>query len=146
VVATGGAYVTPNVFDATVTQLLFDNGARAHIHVSWLHPFKEQRLVVVGSKRMAVLDDVTKELLLYDQRVEADRDGAPTPVKADPTHVDFSDAEPLRLQMQAFLQAIETRQAPLTGGESALRVLRVLEAAERSLVSGGAPIVLPLES
>jgi len=48
VVACGGAYVQPNIADVTVTNLLFDNGVRAHIHVSWLHPFKEQRLVVVA--------------------------------------------------------------------------------------------------
>ena len=50
VVATGGAYLQPNLYDTTVTNLLFDNGIRAHIFVSWLHPYKEQRLVVVGSK------------------------------------------------------------------------------------------------
>jgi predicted dehydrogenase len=49
VIACGGSYVTPNIADVTVTNMLFDNGVRAHIHVSWLHPFKEQRLVVVGS-------------------------------------------------------------------------------------------------
>ncbi len=145
VVATGGAYVTPNIYDATVTQLLFDNGVRAHLFVSWLHPFKEQRLVVVGSKRMAVLDDVAKTLHLYDQRVDVAPDGIPRPVKADPIDVPFDAAEPLRLQMRAFLSAIETRETPLTSGASALRVLRVLEAAEHSLVAGGTPIALPLD-
>ena len=48
VVACGGSYVQPNIADVTVTNLLFDNGVRAHIFVSWLHPFKEQRLVVIG--------------------------------------------------------------------------------------------------
>ena len=65
-----GGYVQPNIADVTVTHLLFDNGVRAHIHVSWLHPFKEQRLVVVGSQQMASFDDVAKRLVLYDQRVE----------------------------------------------------------------------------
>lgn len=143
VVATGGAYVTPNVYDATVTQLLFDEGVRAHIFVSWLHPFKEQRLVVVGSRKMVVWDDVGKSLLLYDQRVDMSPDGVPTPVKAEPVAVDYPPDEPLRLQMQAFLDALGTRQPPLTSGESALEVLRVLEAAERSLVTGGVPVTLP---
>src|SRR5690606_17150951 len=57
VTATGGSYVTPNIADVTVTDLLFDNGVRGHIFVSWLHPFKEQRLVVVGDKKMASFDD-----------------------------------------------------------------------------------------
>ena len=69
VAAYGGSYVQPNIAYVTVTHLLFDNGVRAHIHVSWLHPFKEQRLVVVGSQQMASFDDVTKRLVLYDQRV-----------------------------------------------------------------------------
>ncbi|MEM7516414.1 MAG: hypothetical protein AAF368_05785, partial [Planctomycetota bacterium] len=82
VVATGGCYVSPNIADTTVTQLLFDGGVRSHIYVSWLHPFKEQKLVVVGSKRMASFDDVAKELVLYDQRVEW-QEGQPIPVKGD---------------------------------------------------------------
>ena len=69
-VATGGSYIQANTPDATVTQMLFDNGVRGHIFVSWLHPHKEQRLVVVGSRKMAVFDDVAKHLLIYDQRVE----------------------------------------------------------------------------
>jgi predicted dehydrogenase len=64
VVACGGSYVQPNIADVTVTHMLFDNGVRAHIHVSWLHPFKEQRLVVIGSRKMASFDDVTKRLVL----------------------------------------------------------------------------------
>ena len=70
VISTGGAYVSPNIPDITLMQMLLDNGVRAHIYVSWLHPFKEQKLVVVGSKKMASFCDITKELLLYNQRVE----------------------------------------------------------------------------
>jgi UDP-2-acetamido-3-amino-2,3-dideoxy-glucuronate N-acetyltransferase len=62
---TGGTYLQPNVADVTVSNLLFDNGARAHIFVSWLHPFKEQKLVVVGSKKMAVFDDVVPAAQAY---------------------------------------------------------------------------------
>ena len=69
--------------------VLFDNGVRSHIFVSWLHPYKEQRLVVVGSSKMAVFDDVAKELLLYDQRVEW-QDGQPLPVNNGSTAVAFS--------------------------------------------------------
>ncbi len=82
VAACGGSYVQPNIADVTVTHLLFDNGVRAHIYVSWLHPFKEQRLVVVGSKKMASFDDVTKRLVLYDQRVEV-QEGQPVPIKGE---------------------------------------------------------------
>ncbi len=142
--ATGGAYVQPNIADVTVTNLLFDNDVRAHIFVSWLHPFKEQRLVVIGSKKMASFDDVSKRLVLYDQRVEW-REGQPVPVKGEGELVAFADDEPLRLECEAFLDAIATREPPVTRGESGLRVLRVLQAAQRSLVTHGEPVRLPME-
>jgi len=96
VVATGGAYVSPNIADVTVTQMLFSNGVRSHIFVSWLHPFKEQRLVVVGSKKMASFDDVAKELVLYDQRVDW-HEGQPLPVRGEGTPVPFDAEFPLDL-------------------------------------------------
>jgi len=145
VAACGGAYVQPNIADVTVTHLLFDNGVRAHIYVSWLHPFKEQKLVVVGSKKMATFDDVAKELVLYDQHVDV-RDGEPVPVKDKGTNVPFGDDEPLRLECEAFLRAVRTREAPLTDGQSALRVLKVLQVAQRSLITNGAPVPLPIEA
>lgn len=142
--ATGGAYVQPNIADVTVTNMLFDNGVRAHIFVSWLHPFKEQRLVVIGSRKMASFDDVAKKLVLYDQRVEWQK-GQPEPVKGEGETVDFSMDEPLRVECQAFLDAIATRHPPVTHGESGLRVLRVLQAAQRSLVTNGEAVRLPME-
>ena len=141
VVACGGAYVQPNIADVTVTHLLFDNGVRAHIFISWLHPFKEQRLVVVGTKAMASFDDVSKKLILHDQRVDV-RDGFPTPVKGEGTEVAFAPDEPLKLECQAFLSAIATREPPLTDGESGFKVLRILQAAQRSLVTNGQPVLL----
>jgi predicted dehydrogenase len=141
VVATGGAYVQPNIADVTVTSLLFDSAVRAHIHVSWLHPFKEQRLVVIGSQKMASFDDVSKQLVLYDQRVEVEK-GQPAPVKGEAEPVEFAKDEPLRLECQAFLDAIATRTPPLTDGRSGLRVLQVLGAAQRSLILNGEPVTL----
>ncbi len=144
VTACGGNYVQPNIADVTVTNLLFDNGVRAHIFVSWLHPFKEQRLVVIGSSKMASFDDVAKKLILYDQHVDI-RNGEPIPVKGEGQEVSFPNDEPLRLECQAFLAAVESRQLPLTDGESGLRVLKVLQAAQRSLVTNGEPVSLPIE-
>lgn len=145
VVACGGAYLQPNIADVTVTNLLFDNGVRAHIYVSWLHPFKEQRLVVIGSRKMASFDDVNKRLVLYDQRVEW-QEGQPMPVRHDGVEVPYAQDEPLRLECEAFLRAITTREPPLTDGASGLRVLRVLQAAQRSLVTNGQPVHLPIET
>lgn len=145
VAAFGGSYVQPNIADVTVTHLLFDNGVRAHTYVSWLHPFKEQRLVIVGSKKMASFDDVTKRLVLYDQRVEV-QEGQPVPIKGNGDLVTFADDEPLLLECRAFLEAIGTRRPPVTDGRSGLRVLQVLQAAQRSLVMNGEPVTLPIEN
>jgi predicted dehydrogenase len=145
IAAHGGSYVQPNIADVTITHLLFDNGVRAHIHVSWLHPFKEQRLVVIGSKRMATFDDVTKSLVLYDQRVEI-QEGQPVPIKGNGDEVAFGAEEPLRLECEAFLDAVATRQPPRTDGRSGLRVLQVLQAAQRSLIMNGEPMTLPIEN
>ena len=145
IAAYGGSYVQPNIADVTVTHLLFDNGVRAHIYVSWLHPFKEQRLVIVGSKKMASYDDVTKHLVLYDQRVEV-QEGQPVPIRGNGDLVNFSDDEPLLLECRAFLDAIATRRPPVTDGHSGLRVLQVLQAAQRSLVMNGEPVTLPIEN
>jgi predicted dehydrogenase len=145
VVACGGSYIQPNIADVTVTNLLFDNGVRAHIHVSWLHPFKEQRLVVIGQKKMASFDDVTKRLVLYDLRVDFEH-GQPVPVRGDGEDLSYNQGEPLQRECQAFLEAIAGRGGPLTDGESGLRVLRVLQAAQRSLVMNGEPVALPPET
>jgi predicted dehydrogenase len=143
VVACGGTYLSPNVADATVTNLLFDNGVRAHIFVSWLHPFKEQRLVVVGSNKMASFDDVSKKLILYNQRVDWSN-GVPTPVTHVGEQIPFSTDEPLRNECMAFLTAVQSRRNPLTDGASALAVLKVLEAAQRSLMTNGHTVELPM--
>jgi predicted dehydrogenase len=145
VAACGGSYLQPNVADVTVTHLLFDNGVRAHIHVSWLHPFKEQRLVVLGSRKMASFDDVAKRLVLHDQRIEI-QDGQPVPVKGKGDDVPFAADEPLRQECRAFLRAVAERRQPLTDGPSGLRVLKVLQAAQRSLITNGEPVSLAYET
>jgi predicted dehydrogenase len=143
VVACGGTYISPNVADTTVTNLLFDNGVRAHIFVSWLHPFKEQRLVVVGSKKMASFDDVSKKLIVYNQHVDWSN-GVPTPVTHVGEQIPFSTDEPLRNECLAFLTSVASRRTPLTDGESAVAVLKVLEAAQRSLMTNGHTVEFPM--
>lgn len=141
--AMGGAYLQPRIADVTVTNMEFRTGVRAHIFVSWLHPYKEQRLVVVGSKKMAVFDDVRREdkLVVYDQGVEI-VNGEPVTRKNEGMAEALDKAEPLARQCAQFVESIETRRRPVTDGESGLRVLRVLDAAERSLAGNGAPIEL----
>jgi predicted dehydrogenase len=139
--ATGGAYLRPNIADVTVTNILFDRGVRGHIFVSWLHPYKEQRLVVVGSKGMAVFDDVAKErkLVIHDQAIEW-VDGQPVPRKTDGHAVALPSSEPLLEEAKHFLQCVVHGSRPLTDGASGLDVLDVLQAAQRSLCLNGQPV------
>jgi predicted dehydrogenase len=141
VVATGGSYIQPNIADVTVSQLLFDNGMRAHVFVSWLHPFKEQKLVVIGSTKMASFDDVAKELVLYDLRVDWQA-GQPVPVRHSGTPVPFGDEEPLREEMLHFLDCMERRDTPRTDGRNGVAVLEVLHACQRSMITNGHPVAL----
>jgi len=141
VICTGGAYVSPNIPDITLMQMLFDNGVRAHIHVSWLHPFKEQKLVVVGSKKMASFCDITKELILYDQRVEW-KEGQPVPIKGDGKKVEFGQAEPLAEECRHFIECIRTRATPRTDGRKGLEVLNLLHAAQKSISTNGKQVLI----
>ena len=142
VAASGGSYLQPHIADATVTQLAYPGGVRAHIFVSWLHPVKEQRLVVVGSKGMAVFDDrqpAEDKLVVYEHAIEW-IDHQPVPKRADGRSVAIADAEPMRAECQDFLDRIRDREAPRSDGTNGLRVLRVLAAAQASLEQGGAPV------
>jgi UDP-2-acetamido-3-amino-2,3-dideoxy-glucuronate N-acetyltransferase len=143
VTATGGTYLQPNIADVTVSTMLFDRGVRAHIFVSWLHPYKEQKLVVVGERRMAVFDDVrkTEKLQLYDKKIDL-VNGQFVVEKPAAQTVEFSADEPLTLECRHFLECMETRHAPKTDGHDAWRVLKVLEACQRSLGMNGQPVQL----
>ncbi len=131
--ADGQSYLTPGVVDVTLSRLKFKSGVTGHVFVSWLHPFKEQRFVVVGSEKMAVFDDQAEnKLLLYPHRVDwAGR--SPKAVKAEATAVQLEDAEPLTRECRHFLQCVADRRTPLTDGQEGLRVLRVLDACQKSL-------------
>jgi len=140
VVATGGSYVTPGIADVTVTQLAFPNGVRSHVFVSWLHPFKEQRLIVVGSRAMASFCDITKQLLVHDQRVDLEA-GQPVPVKGEGKEIAFDQSvSPLEAECQHFIDRLRDRGTPLTDGASGVRVLSILHAAQQSIDAGGAPV------
>jgi UDP-2-acetamido-3-amino-2,3-dideoxy-glucuronate N-acetyltransferase len=141
VTATGGAYLQPNIADVTISNLLFDHGTRAHIFVSWLHPYKEQRLVVIGSKQMAVFEDSRpdRKLMLFNKQIEM-KNGAFEAMKPEGTPVDFDATEPLRVECQHFLDCIDERKRPLTHGDEGVRVLKVLQACQRSLQLNGEPV------
>ncbi len=135
VTATGASYLHSVIADVTNTYMSFPSGVNAHIFVSWLHPYKDQRLVVVGSEGMAVFDDTrdwSEKLRLYAHRIGW-RDGAPEPERADVELLELDEAEPLKLECEHFVECVAEGKTPRTDGHEGLRVLRVLEAAEGAL-------------
>jgi UDP-2-acetamido-3-amino-2,3-dideoxy-glucuronate N-acetyltransferase len=132
--AHGGAYVKPDIYDTTLTTLGFKNGVKSHIFVNWLHPFKEQKLVVVGKDKMAVFDDVNEEkLLIYPHKIDFIEGDIPVARKAQSYPVPFEMKEPLREELLHFIDCLETGETPKTDGEEGLKVLKVLERAEKQL-------------
>ena len=145
--ASGHCYLHARIADVTTTILRFANGINGHVFVSWLHPFKEQKLVVVGDAGMAVFDDgepwATK-LVLYPHKVNW-RDGLPQPTKAEARPVAIAEAEPLGLECAHFLECIAAGRRPRTDAEEGLRVLKVLDAAERAIAAAH-PVPLKIAS
>jgi UDP-2-acetamido-3-amino-2,3-dideoxy-glucuronate N-acetyltransferase len=137
----GQHYLQHEVADVTMTCLAFPGKPRGHIFVSWLHPFKEQKLVVIGSRKMAVFDDVVKEgkLKIFDKGIEW-KDGQPVVRQTAESTLFFPETEPLREELLHFVDCVRRRKPPRTDGASGLRVLRVLDACQRSIESGGRPM------
>lgn len=143
VTATGGSYLQPNIADVTVSNLLFDGGMRAHIFVSWLHPFKEQKLVVAGTRRMALFNDVLPgdKLVLFDRNIER-VEGELVAHMVEGAPVTYDATEPLHRELSHFVDCVRTRATPRTDGMNGLRVLSVLQACQRSIQVNGEPVVL----
>jgi UDP-2-acetamido-3-amino-2,3-dideoxy-glucuronate N-acetyltransferase len=136
VTATGGDYLNKGIYDTTLTTMEFSNGVKSHIFVSWLHPYKEQKLIIVGSKAMAVFDDVSKEkLFLYPHKIEWKDGKIPVAQMADYQVIPINNDEPLREELRHFIDCIKERKLPKTDGREGLRVLKILEAAE-NFISG----------
>ena len=141
---TGGAFLHRDVADTTMTTLQFASGMRGHIYVSWLNPFKEQKLTVVGTEGMVVFDD-TKDwpdkLLIYRGYLTWKDGQVPTPSKALGERLTVLEAEPLLQECRHFLERCHDRRRPLTDGREGLRVLQVLQAAQASLERQGDAVV-----
>lgn len=134
VFAVGRSYLQNNIPDITLSTLSFEGNVSAHIFVSWLNPYKEQKFSVIGSKAMAVFDDqATDKLVLYKHQVKWLSNGAPEAVKVPGESIVLSSDEPLLKEVEHFLECMITRNTPRTDGEEALQVLRVLDACQKSL-------------
>jgi len=137
VTSTGGYYLHKKIADVTTTHMSFPSGIRAHIFVSWLHPFKEQKLIVVGDKKMAVFDDTLpwdKKLVIYPHQIHWSNN-LPVPDKASPQYITVSQSEPLKQECEHFIDCIRSGQKPITDGIEGLKVLKVLNASQQSLDS-----------
>jgi len=136
----GEAFLNSGVADVTLTTLRFPGGVNAHVHVSWINPFKEQKLTVVGSHAMLVFDDTLswrEKLVLYRQPLVWSGGHVPETKKSTGEQAEVPEDEPLRVECAHFLECCDQRKAPITDGREGLRVLQVLNAAQQSLDASG---------
>jgi predicted dehydrogenase len=142
--ARGESYVRDGVEDVVFAHLGFAGGLAAHVHVSWLDPRKERRLTVVGSRRMATFDDMEAErtLTVYDKGFDPDAalDGGYVARSGEQRSPAISRREPLRIELEHFLECAREGVEPRTGGREGLGVVRVLDALQRSLDANGATV------
>jgi len=135
--AFGESYMQPGVEDVAFAYLRFPSGIAAHLHLSWLDPHKERRVTVVGSKKMATFDDmeIERKLTVYDKGFDQNFSsyGEYIQRSGDIWSPRVSNEEPLRVECSHFIERVRDGGEPRSGGESGLRVVRVLEALQRSL-------------
>ena len=147
VTAKGAFYLKEKVEDIVFVTITFKNKIIVHIHASWLDPHKIRKFTVVGNKKMAVFDDMEKneKIKIYDKGVDKRWDFKTykeflTLRNGDITSPTINMDEPLKLECEHFLECIQNNITPLTDGVSGLKVLRILEAAQKSLEAGGIPV------
>ncbi|MEA2474538.1 MAG: hypothetical protein QOE06_2453 [Thermoleophilaceae bacterium] len=135
--AFGESYMRPGVEDVVFCYLRFPSGLSAHLHLSWLDPHKERRLTIVGSQKMATFDDqaLERKLTVYDKGFDQDYSsyGEYIARSGDVWSPKISNEEPLRIECRHFVERVRDGAEPRSGGRSGVRVVRVLEALQRSL-------------
>ena len=144
--ARGQSYIQDGIEDVVFLSLFFENRVMAHIHLSWLDPHKVRKTTIVGQDKMAVFDDAeaTEKLRIYDNHAEAPQAKS----YGEAIQVRFGDiliprvetAEPLQLECKHFIECVANRTTPLTDSQDGLRVIRIIEAAQRSLDQDGVPV------
>jgi predicted dehydrogenase len=148
--ARGSGHLDPQLCDLAYLELIFPNGTSAHIHLSWLDPRKIRQITIIGSRKMAFYDDVAEaeKIYLYDKSCGFSTcngnsaSWTPHYHYGDVTIPFISNAEPLRLECDHFLNCISTGATPKTDGLAGLKVIRILEAANQSLQRDGQRITL----
>lgn len=143
----GGSYLSKHIADVTICTFSFASGVRSHIFVSWLHPTKEQKVIIVGSQGMLVFDDGAEpehKLALYRHKILW-KNGQPVPSKNAVELIKLQWEEPLKIECRTFLKAMETGASMITDGQEGLRTLRLLNDCQKSL-SSGKPLQTPSSS
>ncbi len=128
--------------DEALLLLRFPSGTFATIHVSWLYPLRERRLALIGESAQLVFDDTAPwnaKLALHRNHVQRRAGHPPRAVNGEVLALPLQEREPLEAELDDFVRAVQTGRPPRSDGAHALRVLRVLEAAERSMTLGGTP-------
>jgi predicted dehydrogenase len=149
--AKGSACVEASVEDVAYVALRFSTGVLAHVRLSWLDPCKTRRITVVGRRKMVVYDDLEmqEKLKIYDKRVDAIRQTDTFGESHFAYHYGsvvspyIHHDEPLRLECMHFVECSMERTRPLTDGQNGLQVVRVIQAAQRSLREGGIEVAIP---
>ena len=140
----GACYAQPEIEDVVFLTMGFPSGAVAHAHLSWLAPSKLRTMVVIGSQRMVVYDDVQsiEKVKIYDHGVTelSSEELRRSYRSGDIRSPHIAGTEPLQMEMRHFIECINTGARPRSDGEAALRVVRVLDAGMRSLRAGGARV------
>ncbi|MEE2996013.1 MAG: Gfo/Idh/MocA family oxidoreductase [Pseudomonadota bacterium] len=139
-IANGVTYLREGVVDTTLSYLTFPGNLKAHLFVSWLHPYRDHRMVVIGSESMIVFDDNQagpEKLLQYDHSIGWDGD-LPSITKAKGSPIPYSDEEPLLCECRHFLDCVETGERPRSDVTEGIQVLSILDACQRSLNTGQA--------
>jgi predicted dehydrogenase len=152
VTARGFSYVQPGIEDVVFMTMAFPGGVGANVHISWLDPLKVRRMTVVGSEKMVVYDDVSADakITIYDRGVTKKRQEPSEGLGSYRTFGEFQlllragdvlipkleFTEPLKIECQHFVDCIRTGETPRSDGRQGLRVVRTLEAAQRSMTAG----------
>ena len=136
IISNGSTFLQKGIPDSTITQLKYENGVEGHIFVSWLHPFKEQRLVVIGSNAMITFEDSldNKPLKLYTQKFDFEK-GIPEKIDGPITLIDYENKMPLSEELEYFCNHLDGNKIKLSNGEHALRVTNILVSASKQLIN-----------
>ena len=134
IVANGSTFLQEGIYDSTITQLKYTDGIEGHIFVSWLHPFKEHRLVVIGSDAMITFEDSTdgKPLILYSKKFEMTR-GIPEKIDGPVKLIDYEQKMPLTEELRFFINHLNRKKPIISNGRHALDVTKILVEASKQL-------------